>query len=616
MARKVTIGLASHWACVTVVYSSVGSRLNEVREMSSLPIWFMRYGILYLSRKMTIKAVYVCVTYRMSLKQLDEMTDGLRRRLLASRDGDQQAVDSESAVPLSTSSALMTAGSTLPDGTWELPSASHSRQHTAPDVMVSTGGSTTTGDAITDLMRRTLEQTGSRNGYIEDMSHSLPIERNHTLADVDVGNSLRDGAANLTGEVPCQVEQQNCETRSSSDVIRYTDSLKNAQMLLEQLKEITACGSQSLAAAGGHHDVDLPITVDFDEDVMQEDDTLANIWALRQSTGRDDADVESLDSTIPPNEPDRSFVSPRTLNDVESNHDDSPSAANHAADDLGDRGDVGDAAELAFGRKQQMLVSGSGESGDTWFIDTRDVRDIDNMIALKVHHRLSESGDDKLPGADKAAEVMPGPPTDVRSPGRPLSHSSPSSLAPFSPAGSPALSAARKSRSLRRTAVQRREQIYHEQHAGSDSNGESGDFVAASRLRHRRPQNSKQAPHHQHTASSGNNQLPVHGASSAAADKKVADVVEHDEEIPTEDHDIEGKDSEPQSTGSNGVAVQPLSANQDPLVVSDDVIVADEQALNGSRSASNEDLYPSECHFLVVMNAFTYFCLFLHIAVC
>ena len=534
---------------------------------------------------------------RKSLKQLDEMTDGLRRRLLSGREADEQAAgDSEATVPLSTSSALMTAGSTLRDGTWELQSVSHSREHAAPDVMASTGGSASAGDAVTELMRRTLERTGSRSSYVEDMSHVVPRKHNHTFGgDDDDRNSLRDGTADQTGEILFHdgtAEQLNSETRASCDVVRYNDSLKTAQKLLKQLNEMTAGGSG--------RNTHSPAAVDFDEDEMQEDDTLANIWALRQSTGRDEGDVESLDSTIPPNELERSYVSPRTLNDVESNHEDSSSAASCTADDLGGRGDVEDVAELVVGRQQQASVSRSGESGDTWFIDTHDVRDADNMVSLEIRHRLSESGDNILSGADEAAEVLQNPPTDAHSPGQPLSHSSPSSLAQFSPAGRPALSAACKSRSLRKTAVQRRE-MYCEQHVGnsSNSNSESEDFVATSRLRHRRPQNSQCAPCHEPAASSGDDESPVNDASSAVVDDQVEDVVGHNQEIPvTAEQNIEDNEDEPQGAGSNIIPVQPV--NQDSLGVNDDVIVSNEQVLNGrdgDHGVSDEDLYPS-CHHL------------------
>ena len=558
------------------------------------------------------------------MKQLDEMTDGLRRRLLSGREADQQAADSESAVPLSTSSALMTAGSTLPEGTWELPSASHGTEHAAPDVMASSGGSATTGDVVTDLMRRTLEHTGGCNSYREDVSDTLPKKRNHTLGDnedADVRNLVRDGTANHTGENLShgddKAEQWNSNTGASCDIVRYTDSLKNAQMLLEQLKEMTAHGSQPLAAASSHR-VDSPVDVDFDEDGMQEDDTFANIWALRQAIGHDEADVESLDSTIPPDEPNKSYISPRTLNNVESDHDDS-SAVVYAAKHLGGCGDIGDVAESALGKKQPMSVNHSGESGDTWFIDTHDARDIDNMVALEVHCRLSENGDDRSPSTDKAAEVMPDATTGMHSPGRPLSRSSPSSLAQFLPASSPALSTARKSRSLRRTAVRQHEQMYGERYigSGSDSNSESGDFMATSRLRHHRPQTSKHAPCDQPTASIGDDQLPVDDASSVMEmDNQIEDMATRNEEIlmteeipVTEGQDIESNDSEPQTARNDDVPVQLV--NQDSLLVNNGVSVANEQALNGHHFASDENLYPSEYHLIIVMyNTFTHFCSF------
>jgi len=553
--------------------------------------WGLVYGNSYENN--IVQVIFLSnVVCRNNLKQLDEITVGLRRRLLVGHEA-EQAQDSESAVPLSTSSALVTdIGSTVPNGTWELQSTLHGSDHAALHMLASTGGSASSGDAVTELMRQTLECTGSYGTDVKHPSHTVPDEHNHAsgdAGDVSVRNSLRNCPANCTSNLFCDNEaEEHClETRASTSVDRYTDSLKNAQLLLEQLNEMKLCSSQPNTVAGNHQ-IDSPIAVDFDEDSMQEDDTLANIWALRQSTRRDDDD-ESLDSTILPNERDKSYVSPQALNDVESNHDDF-SAPGHTAGDLGGHGDAG-SVELESVRKQPPTLGCSGESGDTWFVDTQDVRNID-MAALVMYQRLQDVDSEPL-DADEADRVIQDPPVEVHSPGRPLSQSSPFSRAQSSPVGSTSYMA-HKSRSLRRTAVQRREQVYREQYVGSSSDSESDDFVASMRLRRRRSQNSHCTPCDQPSASGCDSQAPANDGSSKVVDDEVKDVVCHNQEFQTVANEElqDDTEDEPQSAGSDLVAGR--STNRHSVARNDGVTVSDNQVLNGHRSASGEDLYPCE----------------------
>jgi len=538
------------------------------------------------------------VLCRSNLKQLDEITVGLRRRLLAGCEAEAEAQDSESAVPLSTSSAFVTAGSMVPTGTWELQSTLHGSDPAAPHTLVSTGDLATTGDAVTELMQRTIRSTGSRSPHL---MHTCPNEVNHTSGnddDDDVRNLPRDCTVDLTSNVlfhDHRVEEQNSEIRASAGVDCNSDPLKTAQMLLEQLNEITAC------TVTGDRQADSPIAADFDDedDNMQEDDTLANIWALRQSTRHDDDDDESLDLTVLPNENDKSYVLPQALNDVVPNHDEF-SAASHTADDLGGHGDAGDLSVLEREIKQPLVVDGSGESGDTWFIDTQDVRDIDNMAAMAIRRRLQENVDSELQDVDETATVNRDFPVDVQSPGRPVTQSSPS-LAQLSPAISTPSYPARKSRSLRKTAVQRREQMYLDQHAGISSDSESDDVVASLRLRHRRPQNSQRAPSNdQLSVSNTDFQAPVSGKSSKVVDDEVTDMVGHNQESQTvANQEIENDtEDEPDSASSNIVTAR--SANQHSPTRTDVVTVSDDQVLNGHRSASGDDLYPSNQQLTVI----------------
>jgi len=530
---------------------------------------------------------------RSNLKQLDDITVGLRRRLLAGHEAEEQAQDSESAVPLSTSSAFVTAGSTVPNGTWELQSTLHSSSRSAAQMLASTGDSATAGDAVTELMRRTLKCTDSHSTRIKDLSHALPYERNHASGDDDVDfrnlqiDCTTDHTSNLLFHYN-KAEEQNSETRAFSNVDRYTDSLKTAQVLLQQLNEITASSSQRIPVASNHQ-VDSPIAADFDEDGMQEDDTFANIWALRQSTRYDDGDDKSLDSTTLPNEQDKSYVSPQALNDVGSEPDDF-CAPSHPADDLGGRGDDGDLSELESEGKQQPAVGCSGESGETWFIDTQDVRDVDNMAIMEIRQKLQDVDNERLDADETGARVVQDPPIEVHSHSLPLSQSSPSRLVQLSPAGSTASYMAQKSRSLRRTAVQRREQMYLEQNVGNSSDSELDDFVASMRLRHRRPQNSHLVPSSQPAAGNGDSQASVNGGSSQVVDNEVKDMVGCYQESETvANQDIEDNNDEPQSASSDIVTAR--SANQDSQSAN---TVSDDQGLSGHHSPSGEDMYPEQ----------------------
>jgi len=525
------------------------------------------------------------------------MTAGLRRRLLAGREAEERAQDSESALPLSTSSAFVTVGTAAPNGTWDLRSTLHSSDHVTPDTLVSAEGSAATGDAVTELMRQTLECTGTRSTHIKDLSHTVADEHHHSSDDdddVDFRNSPRDATADCTGNIlfrDGKPDEQNPETRASTDVDRYTDSLKSAQMLLKRLNEMTACSSRPIAVASDHCVDDSPIAADFDADIMQEDDTLANIWALRQSARCDDSDKESLDSTsVMPNEREKSYVSPRALNDVELNHDDF-SASSRTADDPGGCGDAGNVAELESERTQQSAIGSNGDSGDTWFIDSQDLRAVDNMAASEIGQRLHADADTEPPNAGETAKVIEDVSLEVHSPGRPLLQSSPSSLAQLSPAGS----TARKSRSLRRTAVQRRE-MCREQYSADGSDSES-DIVASLRLRHRHPQISQPAPHDRPSAVDdsvvNDDSRAVVNATTAAVDDQVKDVVVCNQETSTvaNQHNVE---DEPQSTGSDVVTAR--SANHSPPARNAGIAVSDDQVLNGYHSASGEDSYPSQQH--------------------
>jgi len=536
------------------------------------------------------------VVCRNNLKQLDEITVGLKRRLLG-RHGAEDGHDSESAVPLSTSSAFVTAGSMVPNGTGtlELQSALHSSDHAISHTLASIGDSVTMGDAVTELMRRTLKSSGSHS-----TCHNLPDE--HICAsvddeeDTDERNLPRDCTADPTDFLPLydhEAEEQNSKNQASTSVGYNSDPLKTAQKLLEQLNDITAFNSQPVAS---NDQVDYASVADFDDCGTQEDDTLANIWALRQSTRRDDDDGDNesyLDSTVLSEERDKSYVLPQALNDVASNHEDF-SAPTCNTYDFSGCGDTGDLPVLEHEGKQQLAVGCSGESSDTWFFDTQDVRNIDNLV---VGQRLQEDVVSEPLDADNAAGVGQDPFVDTQAPGRPLSQSSPSIPAQLSPAISTTSHRTQKFRSLRRTAAQRREQMY----VGNSTDSESDDLMASVRLRHQRPQC---PPHDELPQNNANTEGSVNGAPTNVVKDEVNSMVDQRQETETVTNQ-EAEDStknEPDSANSNVVTVQ--SANMASPAKINGVTVSDGHALNCHRCPSGRDMYPLQqlmTYFLLVL---------------
>ena len=475
---------------------------------------------------------------------MDEITGGLQRRLLSS----QQATDTESCatVPSSTSPAFMTIGSTVPSASWELQSAPRGSELAPAPTAVSA----MTVDSVSALMRQTVECN-------EEASRTLSGDciASKTVDD-EVRQSPRDGS-----EILSQAGQplpQNSQTRTLSDpVVYYTDSLNNAQMLLERLNEMTLWSSQSAAAAAADHSVE-------DDDELPEDDTLANIWALRQSARRDDSDdVESLGSTIPPNEHD---VSCRTLND-------DTFAAIRTADDRLGRGD-----ELGDDREQTTSVKLVGESGDAWPINDDDV---------------AETANDKLLLVSTSTKVLSAPAVDVQSAGHP---SSPLTLPQCS-------SPTQKSRSLRRAAVHRRKQLCTG-NSGSDSDSNSDDdFVTSLRLRHRRPQHCQLVPHSQPPAAGVDSlEAPANddGSSAVQDDVVLVDVVGRVEDVSvTVQHDTEDSHQNP-GDGSSIETVRPAYDNPVPL---NDVIHDPPSTDQHSASHNDDNSYPSQQMFIQMLNA-------------
>jgi len=517
---------------------------------------------------------------RNNLRQLDEITAGLQRRLMVGQTAIEDS--SENMVPLSTSSAFLTAGTTLSGSTWEPQSTLHSSGRLASDTVASTEA--TAGDAVTELMRRTLESTSS---HIQDLSRTPPDVQDHASDnddddndDLHVGNSPRDGSVGSTLVHDAIPEEQKFETQVSADLDRYSDTLKSAQVLLKQLNEMTRAGGGSSPSAVPRVG-DSPTTGDFDEDINHEDDdTLASIWALRQSARRDDSDRESLDSAVPHEERESSHVAPQALNDVELILDDL-SASRQTVDDHGGCGNAGNLSD-------RMPLGFSGESSDTWFIDTQDRRAVDNMTATEVHQWLQENIDSEPLDADEAAVATEDAPREVCSPGRPLSQSSPSNLAQFSPASS----MARKSRSLKQSAVQKHEQ---RQYTGNSSDSES-DAVASMLFLHRRhPRTTQHAPRDRSSTGNEDSQTLLNNESSAVVNQEAEDVVAHSNETATvANQECEDNiEDEPLQNGDGSEFVTAQSPSQGSPARSGASTVSEYQAPNGHHSTSDEDSYPS-----------------------
>jgi hypothetical protein len=244
-------------------------------------------------------------TLRNNLKELENMTANLRQRLLVGRDIEEHAQDSDTAVPLSTSSALITCGSTLLDGTWGFQSTLHGNQQLAPDPLTSTGGSATTKDAVVEMMRCTLERTGStvpgepKDNYSMDHVACSRSESSTSHKDLVDENYLDKSDEHLS-----DYDDDKRRPNERGDIARYADSLRNAQVLLEQLNRLTA--NEALQTPGimesGNlmhhssltaHEYSSQQEEHFDDfenddaDDVQEEDTFANIWAMRQSVHRD-----------------------------------------------------------------------------------------------------------------------------------------------------------------------------------------------------------------------------------------------------------------------------------------------------------------------------------------
>jgi hypothetical protein len=307
------------------------------------------------------------VNNRNNLKELDDITIRLNQRLCVSQDQEEHHQDSEGPMPLSTSSALITCGSTSFDGTWGFHSTLRSDRNGAlndalqmPDALASTVGSAATTDAVAEMMRCTLECTGSSSG--RDQPWNLKVQH------CDNGSSGGESDVIERRDMPSSKDQNPCDELqkpSATDMGHYADSLKHAQELLQKLNiinsgyapvkdELTGRPPNGRKILNNHEHTDTVYGDDDVVDMQEDDDTFANIWAMRQSRARNNSSNSegSFNSNVEQGGGETSYMSPRTLNDLPQANDNSRSVAN----------------ETDGGEKSIV------DSGDTWFVDVQDAR--------------------------------------------------------------------------------------------------------------------------------------------------------------------------------------------------------------------------------------------------
>jgi len=129
--------------------------------------------------------------------------------------------------------------------------------------------------------------------------------------------------------------------------------------------------------------------------------------------------------------------------------------------------------------------------------------------------------------------------------------------------------------------------MYRERQTVDSSDSES-DIVASMSLRHQYPQNSPHAPRDRASAIGNDSEAPV-----SNVDDRVEDMVVRNQVTPmVADQESEDSAEDEAQTASSDVATARSTSHGSPTRT-DCVTVADDQVLNGHRSASAEDLYPS-----------------------
>ena len=331
--------------------------------------------------------ICIRVLCRSNLQDLDKITSRLRERLQVNDAGaDETPVDSE-AMPLSTSSMLITYGSTLTGetATWGTRSVGFvpmkaaesanavSMNQLEMDPLASTAGSATTDEAMVQAMKQTLERTGS-------------TVQNRTLGETWSSSALEfGGEGSGGGGVLEHCDATTLNRRKSgggSDIAHYEDSLHRAQTLLKELNPLVSGKSAADVRRTVPMNSNLPppaIEFDFsyhhiesaddirrreaegvlnddDDGMEEEEDTFANIWAMRQSQ-RISSGEDSINSTVASQRDDESnYVLPTALNDVSSMtlHDQVKPLSIKLSGDV---------------------QNDEGNSSDTWFVDPLDLRE-------------------------------------------------------------------------------------------------------------------------------------------------------------------------------------------------------------------------------------------------
>jgi hypothetical protein len=269
--------------------------------------------------------------------------------------------------------------------------------------------------------------------------------------------------------------------------------------------------------------------------------------------------VVTRDAAEEPNARETSYVSPRMLNDID------------------------DAVEL----HQQEMNDNDTNSSDTWFVDTRDLRDVHNVAASDIWQQTStknkndsEMAEDCIPEicqADLQMVMRLSPPSSVQR------HSSDATSETYSSAAS-----SRRSRTSRKSAMQRREQLSRDSRSSSDSDGEAVGGEAVLRRHHQQPLLRDHQLHMttstsiSHTAI--NSLPPIASRKSLADDVTVSHAMDHSSNVDglramtitngpvvvigdsDAQHNSNGKDDEAQAADSDGMTCRD---NADKIKLSD-----------------------------------------------
>lgn len=254
-------------------------------------------------------------------------------------------------MPLSTSSLLMTYGSTFGTNTWgpvptqpqEVTSRNSVINPTTTYVKKSDGlmssGDSTTKDTMARLLRQTLEKTGSTIVSFAAVDNGEPESTGRSDGESGLtGRSEEAVVSELGGDFSAALKHAQSLLQQFGPLINGSDDTPITIRAHDQLNFSDKADGNDQSKGGNELDNRLEFCHTEDqlrgnllEDVsefagadhdrrdeilgsdFEEEDTFSNIWAMRSSQRRSSED--SLDLTVEAAA--ESYVQPRTLNDVE-----------------------------------------------------------------------------------------------------------------------------------------------------------------------------------------------------------------------------------------------------------------------------------------------------------